>query len=242
MRTTGLFEVRCGTCGATFQVNHHRIRKHKRHFCTEECRSNAPKRALDETRTYRCSYCKNELPGTAFIWNTLASGPNQGKRRRRGYCRTCEVEARKAYHATHREQEKMSHRAWRQRCLSSGDEGALRWYFRRHLSAYRKRTAKNGFPSCDLTEDWLCGQFHRQEGKCFYTGVALRWNSFGVGKVERPPDLLSVDRRDNKKGYTMDNVVLCTYAINATKRDLSDVEFYAMCENVLSLRGTRLKG
>lgn len=60
--------------------------------------------------------------------------------------------------------------------------------------------------------------FNKQEGKCFYSGRALE---FKPGARDK----LTIDRIDSAKGYTSDNIVLCSYIINMMKRSLSIKEF-----------------
>ncbi len=52
--------------------------------------------------------------------------------------------------------------------------------------------------------------------KCCYTGV--------VFTEEEGPNHRSIDRIDNSKGYTDENTVACTVAINLKKRDLTIAE------------------
>jgi len=45
-------------------------------------------------------------------------------------------------------------------------------------------------------------------------------------------DYLTVDRLNPKKGYIIDNVVLCTWKVNTAKGSLSYNEFVKICENI----------
>lgn len=48
------------------------------------------------------------------------------------------------------------------------------------------------------------------------------------------PRLISIDRIDSNKGYTVDNTVLCCYAVNLMKSDLSVDEMLWWCKAVLA--------
>lgn len=54
---------------------------------------------------------------------------------------------------------------------------------------------------------------------CYYTG--------------RPITTIGLDRVDNSKGYTMDNVVPCCKDVNLAKRALSAEAFLALCKDVV---------
>jgi len=118
------------------------------------------------------------------------------------------------------------------------DDAALLWYFQRHMASYRRRAVRMQVP-CTLEPEWLLGLFKSQGGRCFYTGTDLIWNTHGLGKNGKVLDALSVDRRDPTGGYTPDNVVLCTVAVNTAKGSLTDIEFYKLCAKVLRLRNDR---
>lgn len=72
-------------------------------------------------------------------------------------------------------------------------------------------------------DEYLDGRFlfelwNKQKGKCFYTNIKM--NFIPTDKLR----LVSIDRVDNNKGYTVDNVVLCTYAFNSFKFNMSHKE------------------
>jgi len=57
--------------------------------------------------------------------------------------------------------------------------------------------------------------YERQAGKDGYTGEQMAFD-FGQGKSGATG---SLDRIDNEKGYTPDNIVFCRLATNAKKND-----------------------
>jgi len=72
----------------------------------------------------------------------------------------------------------------------------------------------------DIDASWLEQQYQKQNGRCFYfSNILLDPQSVFVS---RNPMTMSVERLDDSKGYTKDNVVLtCRFAnlglANATK-------------------------
>jgi len=93
-------------------------------------------------------------------------------------------------------EENARQRNWLQRRFDAGDDSALLYYFGRHVSGYRRRTATKQLPPCTLTAQQLVQLFHRQGGRCYYTGISLKWNNLGVGKGRQARDSMSVDRID----------------------------------------------
>lgn len=69
------------------------------------------------------------------------------------------------------------------------------------LSQYRLKDKKKGFV-CDIDNKWLYDKI--SNGKCFYCGDTKR---------------LGLDRIDNTKGHTKDNVVVCCYECNIARAD-----------------------
>jgi len=69
----------------------------------------------------------------------------------------------------------------------------------------------------NLTTQFLIDVFTKQQGKCFYTDLEL---TFGLGRGLKN-NQISVDRVDCSKGYTTDNVVLCSSRINSIKSNLT---------------------
>lgn len=69
------------------------------------------------------------------------------------------------------------------------------------LSQYRLKDKKKGLV-CDIDNKWLYDTI--SNGKCFYCGDTKR---------------LGLDRIDNTKGHTKDNVVVCCYECNVARAD-----------------------
>lgn len=91
-------------------------------------------------------------------------------------------------------------------------------------------SSRNGFP-CEMTFDFLRRLFDRQSGKCFYSGVIMTsWSG---------PDVISIDRVDPNKPYTVDNVVLCRWMINSMKSSFRVGDFIKACSDVTECQRNR---
>ncbi len=99
--------------------------------------------------------------------------------------------------------------------------------FRQYLSQY-KSNAKTRSLSWELTEE----QFRvLTSSPCYYTGVLPQLEYKGRNKHDVYV-CNGIDRRDNSKGYTVDNCVPCCFEVNAMKRDFSEERFIALCKRV----------
>lgn len=77
----------------------------------------------------------------------------------------------------------------------------------------------------ELYDIWL-----KQDKKCAITGIHMT-TATGVGRVQTN---VSIDRIDNKLGYTKDNVQLVCLWANTAKNDLPMSEFVEYCKKVLN--------
>ena len=77
------------------------------------------------------------------------------------------------------------------------------------LKASAKKRSKE--VDVELDSDYLLSLWYAQQGRCYYSGVRM-----SLDPTEQI-NLLSVDRKDNSKGYIKDNIVLCTYIFNSFK-------------------------
>lgn len=91
---------------------------------------------------------------------------------------------------------------------------------------YKKseKSARHRKKEWGISFDYYKKLIEKQRGRCFYTGNELSFVS-EKGNNNR----VTIDRVDPKLGYTEDNVVLCTRAVNAMKQDLT---FDVFCEMV----------
>lgn len=160
-----------------------------------------------------CSICKQSKPATRDFFHVY-------KRARDGSLLRCEcIECRTGNPKRVQEQDVHPDRSSRMRAYWNKRLSTLRgaivylWWnsiSHRHHKMY-------GFKS-DLTTDFLEELWNKQGGRCFWTGVPLK---FGRELPDRHPQKMSLDRLDNSLGYVKSNVVWASKFANCGRGDLS---------------------
>lgn len=104
------------------------------------------------------------------------------------------------------------------------EEVSLERACKRIFSYLNKRARLKNF-TLDFSYEYLVELYETQNGVCSYTKEQLNLSAGHKNTI-------SVDRIDSSKGYTKDNVVLTTWAVNNCKQDLSMQDFVNLCELV----------
>lgn len=107
--------------------------------------------------------------------------------------------------------------------LNSNVENYLVDKFRR-----LKVRASMGNMSFDLDKQYFIDLFHKQNGKCFYTGHNMDTTA---GNGSRPNDM-SIDKIIPELGYIKGNIVFCTKRMNTIKNDLSLDELISLMPGI----------
>ncbi len=82
----------------------------------------------------------------------------------------------------------------------------------------------------------LLGMWERQQGCCAVSGVPLTW-----GKGNYFPTSISIDRIDCTEGYTVSNIRLVCYAVNAFKGRWSDDHMIEIARAIVAKADARPK-
>jgi hypothetical protein len=91
---------------------------------------------------------------------------------------------------------------------------------------YSNNCKQRSHVSLEMTKEDAWDMFIKQDKKCWFTGVELViHNKYAVNTA-------SLDRINNKKGYSKDNVRWVHKHINMMKRIMSDNDFIEMCNLV----------
>lgn len=166
----------------------------------------------------RCKQC---------IWEQRSTPEEKAKtkeRNRRNYLANREE---RIEYAINYEKNNLAHvrqqRARRQREKYRKDK---LYYCNERARRYRDFDAQHGWDIYKvITGEDILSLYESQDGKCVYSGVVLEMN----------PDAdiyhrMSVDRIDNSKGHTLDNVQLVSYYMNSYKAGRSHEEFLKVLE------------
>lgn len=236
-----MVEVLCDMCKEVLLKQPYQVKKQSKFFCSKVClglsRTVAAKSQGSRDNDFICRRCKVLKPGIDFRWQ-LHLMKDGSYKDYRSHCRECLAASKSLWHEGHKEEQADAHRKWQKEQFESDDEKALLHLFNRRMASYRRRASLKGL-MCNLTPKFLVELFKKQEGKCYYSGILLDWNNFGIGKNKKNLNGLSVDRVDPTKGYTQDNVVLCTYGINSAKSTMTLDQFYESCSLALEVKKAR---
>lgn len=85
----------------------------------------------------------------------------------------------------------------------------------------------------DVLELW-----ELQRGLCYYTGTQMMHVMNG-GDDYIDWDGMSIDRIDSSRGYTRDNIVLCKLIANLSKSNMTQSQYFDLCQQVVDLHGNR---
>ncbi len=92
------------------------------------------------------------------------------------------------------------------------------------LYSARHSSRTRGMPEPEITEADILGLFEAQQGLCYWFGIPMTPSTVSQD-VFKP----SLDRLDNSKGYTKDNVVLSTRAANIGRGPATAERFAEFC-------------
>jgi len=183
-----------------------------------------------------CPRCKKIFPATTEYFYLS----KEGKDGLRYYCKKCTIEMVKIYYQKNKEiilertkRYRQKHR-YHYRKLGQKYREKNSEYFRNyrlnhkkdvqkyHLSAIAiySRIGRNRKHLVQLSKQEFIDWYQKQEQKCTYCGIPenllklLKWGN----KIFRLR--LTIDRKDNTKNYTLDNICLCCSKCNFIKGDI----------------------
>ena len=95
----------------------------------------------------------------------------------------------------------------------------------KRLSDSKKRAKKNNWVH-DLDHDYISHLLKQSGERCPLTGEKFVYRS-------HHPLNISIDRIDNKRGYTKDNVWVVSTWANKAKSNLTQDQFVEFCEKII---------
>ena len=114
--------------------------------------------------------------------------------------------------------------------MAKSTRNLLEKFMARSLKMARNREQKKGWAHDDsLTIDVLVGLYYGQNGKCAHTGETMTLVR-GLEDKAVVPTLCTIDRIDNTKGYTPDNIMLSCDGINRMRGEMDLKQFRKLCK------------
>lgn len=115
-------------------------------------------------------------------------------------------------------------------------------YGDKYTNKHRSSSAKNFLRSLskkkadrrDLSVDFLCELYDKQQGKCALSGKEMTYIC-GTGRV---PTNISIDRIDSNVGYEESNIQLVCIQANKMKAELDLTSLHDWCKSILE-KGTQ---
>jgi len=166
--------------------------------------------AASPPRKLCCHRCARDLPVDQF--GMVDFGTDRNIVYLHPFCWTC----RKQLNSPHKEHSLYS--------------PSLHRYLSRLTSSARGGARARGLVFAIDADDVL-GRFLAQNGRCALTGMRMS-HRHGT-RQDRAWGSASIDRRDNNRNYTLDNIHLVCRAVNIMKNDMTLEEFGAWCKRVV---------
>lgn len=117
-------------------------------------------------------------------------------------------------------------------CFDRGYGDIVPGYF---YSGTKKRAMNRGI-DWELSYQFLCSLYKEQNGLCALTGRKIEFSKNKKEYIKYRTTTASIDRRNSDMGYTEDNVQWIHKNINKLKSNLSQEEFFNLCQEVTDWR------
>ena len=100
-------------------------------------------------------------------------------------------------------------------------------YLRRTTTKLQRRSELKNI-ECDLDNKFLYELYQKQQGKCYFSNIEIKHNE-GCHQY----DSISVERLIPHLGYTKDNIVLSSFAVNSFKGMMNEIEFKESLKKII---------
>ncbi len=159
--------------------------------------------------TKQCRKCKNDKDLSEF--GKDAHSPDGLKYQ----CKECSRKESKTFYDNNTDKIKISNNKYR-----NGD-------FNYRFALWKANAKRRNIPF-----ELNLGDIKSSPLICYYTGTKLTLNT-------NQPNTISLDRIDNSKGYTKDNVVFCCQFVNYMKGTLTHEQFIFACKLIIHTHENR---
>lgn len=193
--------INCDECNKQFKTTPSRFKKNKHNCCSTSCTGKLNKRIQSKKVQKNCKVCDKIIyykqSHAKQVVNPTCS-------------RKCMGELRKTFYQKDNNPNS----------LKLNDFEKLFWNKAKELK-YRASAKKLDF---NLNYKELIDLYNKQKGLCYYSQLPLKLKSENNNGADY--NVLSVDRLDSNKGYTLDNIVFCLNCINMFKahHSLDDIK------------------
>lgn len=123
--------------------------------------------------------------------------------------------------------------------MAKSTRSPLEKFMAESIKMAKRRDADKGFSFDEkITIDFLVGLYRGQRGLCIHTGEEMTLERGLVGKDENGKGgipcftLCTIDRIDNTRGYSTDNIMMACDGINRMRGNMSLKRFRALCKKV----------
>lgn len=219
----GILNKRCNKCNKIKPLTseyYHRGNNNKYGYKSEckECRGN-PKKVItnpDKQGNIPCRVCKESKSKEEFY---LCNGKYVRE------CKNCQSARKQKYRRTRNQRTD----------IDSHIKALISGCITRTKGLTKKGSAKNR--ECTITIEDIKKLYKEQQGKCKISGIQMT-AIIGHGKQVYN---ISIDRKDNTKGYIPDNIQLVCAHINIMKGAISEYELINICNQITIYNGNQDK-
>lgn len=123
--------------------------------------------------------------------------------------------------------------------MAKSTRSPLEQFMAQSIKMAKRRDADKGLTFDEnITIDFLVGLYRGQQGLCYWTGEEM---TLERGLVDKNEDgtggvpcftLCTIDRKDNTRGYSTDNILMACDGINRMRGNMSMAKFRALCKRI----------
>lgn len=146
------------------------------------------------------------------------SAVNKNKDGKYCRCKKCDNQAKKESKIKKAKREKIYREKNREAINKHKKEYKNANFIKNCVSKAKERAYRLGL-EFDLNDEFILNLINKQNGKCFWLGIPF------LLVRRRDPQQPSIDRLDNSKGYTRDNVVVSCLAANYARNNSTTERF-----------------